>query len=106
MERYRVYWVQQVQWWTSRSFEWWAAHLTAFYIGGAVIIMGARFDELVSLKLNEIGDLAAGVFGPAAFFMVSVGVLAAGSRVKAELGSITVASKRIKRIGVATSGNR
>lgn len=95
MERYRVYWVQQVQWWTSRSFEWRAAHLTAFYIGGAVIIMGARFDELVSLKLNEIGDLAAGVFGPAAFLWLVLGYLQQGRELKLSSEALQLQAKEL-----------
>lgn len=73
MNRLRAYWVGQADWWCGRSFEWWAKWLTGLYVGGAITIMGAKFDDLIALKLNEMGDLAAGVFGPVAFLWLVLG---------------------------------
>lgn len=88
MSHYRSYWLQQVRWWYSRSFEWWAAHLTALYVGAAILIIGARFDELVNLKLNELGDLSAGVFGPVAFLWLVLGYLQQGRELKISSDSL------------------
>lgn len=77
-----TYWVNQVRWWSSRSLEFWAAHLTALYVGGSILVMAARFDELITLHLNEIGDLLAGVFGPAAFLWLILGYLQQGRELK------------------------
>jgi hypothetical protein len=82
MRRLQTYWNGQAEWWRSRSLEWWAAHLTAFYVGGAIIIMGAKFDDLILLKLNEIGDFAAGVFGPVAFVWLVLGYLQQGKELR------------------------
>ncbi|MGU3305915.1 hypothetical protein ACLBW8_06570 [Pseudomonas sp. M5A4_2d] len=88
MRRFRTYWLQQMQWWCSRSFEWWAAHLTACYVGGAVLIIASRFDELVDLKLNELGDLSAGVFGPVAFLWLVLGYVQQGRELKVSSESL------------------
>jgi len=82
MKRCLDYWTQQAKWWSSRSFEWWAAHFTALYVGGAILIMGARFDELIKLELNAIGDLSAGVFGPVAFLWLVLGYIQQGRELK------------------------
>lgn len=92
---YRNYWSQQVQWWCSRSLEWWAAHLTAIYVGAAILIMGSRFDELIDLKLNEIGDLSAGVFGPVAFLWLVLGYLQQGRELKLSSEALQLQAKEL-----------
>jgi hypothetical protein len=69
-------------WWGARSIEWWAAHFTALYVGGAILIMGARFQELINLELNAIGDLSAGIFGPVAFLWLVLGYVQQGRELK------------------------
>ncbi|MFM9487865.1 hypothetical protein [Pseudomonas monachiensis] len=96
MNRLRTYWVDQVKWWSNRSLEWWAAHLTALYIGGAITIMGARFDDLITLKLNEIGDLAAGVFGPVAFLWLILGYLQQGRELKLSSDALQLQAAELK----------
>jgi len=44
--------------------------------------MGAKFDELISLKLNEIGDLTAGIFGPLAFLWLVLGYIQQGRELR------------------------
>ncbi|WP_085703882.1 hypothetical protein [Pseudomonas sp. B15(2017)] len=95
MNRLRTYWVDQANFWLSRSLEWWAPYLTALYIGGAVIIMGAKFDDLIALKLNEIGDLAAGVFGPLAFLWLILGYLQQGKELKASTDALKLQAKEL-----------
>lgn len=96
MKRYLEYWAQQTQWWCSRSFEWWAAHFTALYVGGAILIMGARFDELIKLELNAIGDLSAGVFGPVAFLWLVLGYLQQGRELKLSSEALRMQAHELK----------
>ena len=97
MRRFREYWVGQAQWWCSRTLEWWAAHLTALYIGGAIVIMGAKFDELICLKLNELGDLAAGAFGPLAFLWLVLGYIQQGRELKLSSEALHMQAEELKR---------
>ena len=85
MSRLWSYWLGQADWWRSRSLEWWAAHITVFYVASAFMVMGAKFDELVLLKLNEIGDLSAGIFGPVAFLWLVLGYIQQGKEGGARL---------------------
>ena len=78
----RSYWHGQIDWWRSRSLEWWAAHITAFYVASAFMVIGAKLDELVLLKLNEIGDLSAGIFGPVAFLWLVLGYIQQGRELR------------------------
>lgn len=96
MNSLRTYWIGQAKWWCSRGLEWWAARLTALYIGGAITIMGARFDELIVLKLNEIGDLAAGVFGPAAFLWLVLGYVQQGKELKLSSDALRLQADELK----------
>ena len=96
MGRYRDYWLQQIQWWRSRSLEWWAAHFTAFYVGGAILIVCARFDELIVLELNEIGDLSAGVFGPVAFLWLVLGYIQQGRELKVSSEALQMQATELK----------
>lgn len=95
MSGLRTYWIDQWKWWHSQSFEWWARHLTALYVGGAITIMGAKFDELITLKLNEIGDFAAGVFGPVAFLWLILGYLQQGRELKASTDALKLQAKEL-----------
>lgn len=96
MGRYRNYWSHQAQWWGSRSMVWWAAHFTAFYVGGATLIMGARFDDLITLKLNEIGDLSAGVFGPVAFLWLVLGYIQQGRELNISSKALQMQAAELK----------
>lgn len=95
LNRLRTYWIDQANFWCSRSLEWWAPYLTALYIGGAITIMGAKFDDLVKLELNEIGDLAAGVFGPVAFLWLILGYLQQGKELKASTDALTLQAREL-----------
>lgn len=96
MKRCLEYWTQQTQWWGSRSLEWWAAHFTALYVGGAILIMGARFDELIKLELNAIGDLSAGLFGPVAFLWLVLGYMQQGRELKLSSDALRLQASELK----------
>lgn len=97
LNRLRMYWIEQANWWAARSLEWWAVILTALYIGGAILIMGAKLDELITLKLNEIGDLAAGVFGPVAFLWLVLGYIQQGRELKLSSEALRLQADELKR---------
>lgn len=96
MKRFLDYWTQQGKWWCSRTFEWWAAHLTAVYIGGAIMVMATRFDELITLELNAIGDFSAGVFGPVAFLWLVLGYIQQGRELKISSTALQMQTAELK----------
>lgn len=95
MNRLLAYWVGQANLWRNRNLEWWAPYVTALYISGAIIIMGAKFDDLVNLDLNEIGDFAAGVFGPVAFLWLILGYLQQGKELKASTQALKLQAEEL-----------
>ena len=95
LRRFREYWAKQGEWWLSRSMEWWAAYLTAIYVGGAILVMAARFGELLALRLNEVGDLLAGVFGPIAFLWFVLGYRQQGRELAISSASIILQTKEL-----------
>jgi gas vesicle protein len=97
LRRFRTYWIGQAKLWGSRSLEWWAAHLTGLYVGGAITIMGAKFDDLIALKLNEIGDLAAGVFGPVAFLWLVLGYIQQGRELKLSSAALQLQAQELQK---------
>ena len=96
MKRYVDYWTTQYEWWGSRRLEWWVAHLTALYVGATVLIMAARFDELICLKLNELGDLSAGVFGPVAFLWLVLGYIQQGRELQISSKALQMQTAELK----------
>jgi len=57
--------------------------------------MGAKFDDLVKLDLNEIGDLAAGAFGPIAFLWLILGYLQQGRELKASTEALKLQAEEL-----------
>jgi hypothetical protein len=96
LKRFFNYWAEQAQWWSSRKLEWWAAHVTAFYFGGSLLVIAAKFDELILLKLNEIGDLAAGVFGPLAFLWLVLGYIQQGRELRISSESLKMQADELR----------
>lgn len=97
LNRFRAYWVGQVNWWCSRNFEFWAVCFTAVYIGGSILIMSARFDELLKLDLNEIGDLSAGVFGPVALLWLILGYVQQGKELKLSTTALQLQAQELEK---------
>lgn len=62
--------------------EWLAALLTSLWVSVVIFILIVRWRELFELKLNELGDLFAGVFGPAAFVWLILGYRQQGMELK------------------------
>ncbi|OOW01218.1 MULTISPECIES: hypothetical protein [Pseudomonas] len=96
MGSFMEYWALQKKWWSSRTCEWWASHFTAIYVGGAILIMASRFDELLKLELNEIGDLSAGIFGPVAFLWLVLGYMQQGRELKISSEALQMQAAELK----------
>jgi hypothetical protein len=79
---------EQANWWGSHSFVWWAGYLTAIYVGLVVMVMASRFDELLTLPLNSLGDFSAGAFGPIAFLWLVLGYKLQGEELKASSAAL------------------
>ncbi len=73
---------KQAVWWGSHSLVWWVGHLTAIYVGLVILVVAARFDELLALPLNSLADFSAGVFGPVAFLWLVLGYKQQGDELK------------------------
>lgn len=61
-------------------------------------MMGARFDELVALQLNALGDLFAGVFGPIAFLWLVLGYKQQGKELKLSSESLRMQADELKEL--------
>lgn len=71
------------RWIKRRDFEWWARVLTIGYLSLFLGVVVARIQELISLPLNELGDFAAGAFGPLAFLWLVLGYRQQGQELRA-----------------------
>jgi hypothetical protein len=59
------------------------AGITTFvYLAGVGVLVYAKMDTVGDMKLNEIGDFLAGVFGPIAFFWLVLGYLQQGRELR------------------------
>lgn len=56
--------------------------LTAVYLLLLGLLLYAKWPDLIGLKLNELGDFAAGAFGPLAFLWLILGYMQQGDELK------------------------
>ncbi|CAH0179461.1 hypothetical protein SRABI123_01400 [Pseudomonas sp. Bi123] len=80
----------------AKKLELWGGIGTAAYlllISGAV---GFKFQEFQSLKLNELGDFLAGVFGPIAFLWLVLGFLQQGRELKLSSDALQLQAEELK----------
>ncbi|HHG3069410.1 hypothetical protein HYO50_22620 [Vibrio parahaemolyticus] len=56
--------------------------LTGCYIVGLATLLNGRFEQVLSMQLNEIGDFFAGIFGPVAFLWLVLGFLQQGKELQ------------------------
>lgn len=83
---------------TSNGYKWVTrigAVATLFYFGYFIGMLHVRWDELVGLKLNELGDLLAGVVGPIALIWVVLGYFQQGH----ELREATIQNAELTKVG-------
>jgi hypothetical protein len=53
------------------------------------ILIFFKFEDFLSLKLNELGDFSAGAFAPIAFFWLIIGYFQQGKELKLNRGALT-----------------
>lgn len=73
----------RLRWLRMQGFEWWARLITISYLSLFLGVVVARLGELISLPLNELGDFAAGAFGPLAFLWLVLGYRQQGKELNA-----------------------
>jgi hypothetical protein len=71
-----------MDWWRTRSVEWYGWCGTAIWIGIIILIMADNHEALFTLKLNELGDFLAGAFGPVGFGWLVLGYIQQGKELK------------------------
>lgn len=80
----------------SRKLEIWGAICTAVYLLVITVVVGYKFNDFVSLKLNELGDFLAGAFGPVAFLWLVLGFLQQGRELKLSTDALQLQAEELK----------
>ncbi|MFT0866299.1 hypothetical protein [Pseudomonas sp. CAM1A] len=78
------------------GFESWAKIITVSYLSLILGIVCARVRELISLPLNELGDFAAGAFGPLAFLWLVLGYRQQGKELSASTQALEMQVSELK----------
>lgn len=73
-----------------KKLEFWGALGTAIYVIVISIKVFMEFDAFRELKLNELGDFLAGVFGPIAFLWLVLGFLQQGRELRISSASLHI----------------
>ncbi|UST97310.1 hypothetical protein [Pseudomonas siliginis] len=96
MKRLCAWWEEIADWWKAQKVEWYAAYGTVIYIGIIILVIAAKLEELFELKLNELGDFLAGVFGPVAFLWLVLGFLQQGRELKLSSDALRLQADELK----------
>lgn len=83
---------------SSRTIDWWAAHLTAIWVGSIFVVICARYKEFVTLDLNALGDFFAGAFGPVAFGWLVLGYIQQGKELKLSSQALRVQADELREM--------
>ncbi|MBD8680344.1 hypothetical protein [Pseudomonas sp. CFBP 13719] len=97
MRRFRFWCEETTDWWAAQKVEWYAAHGTVIYIGIIILVVAAKLDELLQLKLNELGDFLAGAFGPVAFLWLVLGFLQQGRELKLSSDALRLQAEEVAK---------
>ena len=79
-----------------KKLELWGAIGTFGYLVIISVKVFLRFEEFQALKLNELGDFLAGVFGPVAFFWLVLGFLQQGRELKLSTDALQLQAQELK----------
>ncbi|WP_321847335.1 hypothetical protein [Pseudomonas paraveronii] len=79
-----------------KKLELWGALGTVSYLIVIFIKVFLNFDDFQALKLNELGDFLAGVFGPVAFFWLVLGFLQQGRELKLSTDALQLQAQELK----------
>jgi hypothetical protein len=85
------------EWFKVQSFEWWAGYFTVIYLGLITLVLAANLEDLFKLKLNELGDFLAGVFGPVAFLWLVLGYRQQGQELRVSSDALVKQSLELAR---------
>ncbi|GED78403.1 hypothetical protein PFL02_52530 [Pseudomonas fluorescens] len=69
---------------------------TVVYLVIIAITVALKFDNFLALKLNELGDFLAGVFGPIAFLWLVLGFLQQGRELKLSSDALQLQAQELK----------
>jgi hypothetical protein len=92
-----MHYYRLVAWVQDRGLEWWGGYFTAVYLGIITLVLAANVEGLLTLKLNELGDFLAGVFGPVAFLWLVLGYLQQGKELKVSSDALVQQSLELAR---------
>lgn len=79
-----------------KKLEFWGALGTAIYLCVITLAVVFKFQDFQSLKLNELGDFLAGVFGPVAFLWLVLGFLQQGRELKLSSEALQLQAVELK----------
>ena len=70
---------------------------TAVYLLLLSLLLYAKWPDLISLDLNELGDLAAGAFGPLAFLWLILGYMQQGDELKQNTDALRLQAEELAK---------
>lgn len=74
-----------------------AIGVTVVYVIFFYLLSMSRLDDFQSLRLNELGDYLAGIFGPLALFWVVVGYFQQGEELRNNANELAASVEELKR---------
>lgn len=80
----------------AKKLEFWGALGTVIYLCVIALTVLFKFQDFQSLKLNELGDFLAGVFGPVAFLWLVLGFLQQGRELKLSTDALQLQAQELK----------
>lgn len=86
------------RWAKQQKFEKWARLITSLYLSVFLAIVLARFTELFTLPLNELGDFAAGMFAPLAFLWLVLGYQQQGRELANSNSSLVLQATELRSL--------
>lgn len=80
----------------TKKLEFWGAFGTFLYLIIIALTVVFKFQDFQALKLNELGDFLAGVFGPIAFLWLVLGFLQQGRELKLSTDALQLQAQELK----------
>lgn len=81
----------------AKKLEFWGILGTVVYLVVIALTVALKFEDFQGLKLNELGDFLAGVFGPVAFLWLVLGFLQQGRELKLSTDALRLQAEELKR---------
>ncbi|WP_456021531.1 hypothetical protein [Pseudomonas protegens] len=80
----------------TKKLEFWGTFGTSLYLIIIALTVMFKFQDFQGLKLNELGDFLAGVFGPIAFLWLVLGFLQQGRELKLSTDALQLQAQELK----------